>query len=95
MFFSTFIISPFIALLNQTLMVFMVWNVEHNSHILLVTGYEVSCLLFSVCCCIGSRIYVGPGDRYVCLLHLLVMELGQTLTAKIHKYFRELRGVNR
>ena len=96
MFSSTFIISPFIALLNQTLMVFMVRNVEHNSHILLMTGYEVrSCLLFSVCCCIGSRIYVGPGDRYVCLLHLLVMELGQTLTAKIHKYFRELRGVNR
>ena len=57
MFSSTFIISPFIALLNQTLMVFMVRNVEHNSHILLMTGYEVrSCLLFSVCCCIGSML---------------------------------------
>ena len=57
MFSSTFIISPFIALLNQTLMVFMVRNVEHNSHILLVTGYEVK-----VVCCFQSAAALDLGS---------------------------------
>ena len=93
MFSSTFIISPFFAQLNRIMMVFVVCNVEHNSHIFTDDRLR-SEKLFVVFCLLLHWIYVGPGDRFVCLLHLLVMELGQTLAAKIHKYFRELRGVN-
>ena len=77
------------------MMVFMRFaHVEHNSHIFTDDGLR-SEKLFVVFCLLLHWIYVGPGDRFVCLLHLLVMELGQTLTAKIHKYFPKLRGVNR